>query len=37
MSLSKGLGAWALTPVGGLVVATVAAITATSGLILTGS
>lgn len=37
MSLSKGLGAWALTPVGGLVVVTVAAITATGGFFLTGS
>ena len=37
MSLSKGLGAWALTPIGGLVVVTVAAVTATSGFILTGA
>ncbi|MDQ1683702.1 MAG: hypothetical protein QOC82_439 [Frankiaceae bacterium] len=37
MSLSKGLGAWALTPVGGLIVVTVAAITATGGLFLTGA
>lgn len=37
MSLSKGLGAWALTPVGGLVVVTVAAVTATGGFFLTGA
>jgi len=37
MSPSKGIGAWALTPVGGLVVVTVAAVTATTGLLLTGS
>lgn len=37
MSLSKGLGAWALTPIGGLAVVTVAAITATGGFFLSGS
>jgi uncharacterized membrane protein len=37
VSLSKGLGAWALTPIGGLVVVTVAAVTATGGLFLTGA
>jgi uncharacterized membrane protein len=37
VSLSKGLGAWALTPIGGLVVVTVAAVTATGGFFLTGS
>jgi len=37
VSLSKGLGAWALTPLGGLSVVTVAAITATGGFFLTGA